>query len=211
MQPYQLRAAEFSVQDGCLLWGSRVIVPLQGRKSVIELIHESHPGVTRMKRLARGYVWWPGMDTELEDSVRRFAKCQENQKIPPRAPMHPWEWPNRPWARLHADYAGPIQGKLVLMIVDAHSKLMEALTVQSATSRSTIERLRSVFATRGLPEVLVTVNGTPFTSAEFATFTQMSGITHVTSAPYHPALNGLAVAQGNCGTKLTLYTYYIYI
>ena len=192
MQPYQSRAAELSVQDGCLLWGSRVIVPLQGRKVVIELVHDSHPGVTRMKRLARSYVWWPGMDAELEGAVKRCAKCQENQKLPPRAPMHPWEWPDRPWARLHADYAGPIQGKMVLVVVDGHSKWMEALPVQSATSHSTIERLRSVFATHGLPEVLVTDNGTPFTSAEFAAFTQANGITHVTSAPYHPASNGLA-------------------
>ena len=212
MQPYQSRAAELNVQDGCLLWGSRVIVPPQGRKSVIELIHDSHPGVTTMKRLARGYVWWPGMDTELEDAVRRCAKCQENQKLPARVPMHPWEWPNRPWARLHADYTGPIQGKMVLIIVDAHSKWMEALTVQSATSRSTIERLRSVFATHGLPEVLVTDNGTPFTSAEFAAFTQMNGINHVTSAPYHPASNGLAergvqtlkiaLKKASCGVSL---------
>ena len=64
--------------------------------------------------------------------------------------------------------------------------------MSAATSQSTIERLRSVFATHGLPEVLVSDNGTPFTSAEFATFTRANGIKHLTSAPYHPASNGLA-------------------
>ena len=165
---------------------------MQGRKVVIELVHDSHPGVTGMKRLARSYVWWPGMDAELEGAVKRCAKCQEDHKPPPRSPMRPWEWPDRPWARLHADYAGPIQGKMVLVVVDGHSKWMEALPVQLATSHSTIERLRSVFATHGLPEVLVTDNGTPFTSAEFVAFIQANEITHVMSAPYHPASNGLA-------------------
>ena len=84
------------------------------------------------------------MDTELEDAVRRCVKCQENHKLPPRALMHSWEWPDCPWARLHADYAGSIQEEMVLVIVGTHSKWMDALTVQSATSHSTIERLQSV-------------------------------------------------------------------
>ena len=49
----------------------------------------------------------------------------------------------------------------MLVLVDAHSKWLEALPVSAATSQATIERLRSVFATRGLPEVLVSDNGTP--------------------------------------------------
>ena len=96
LQPYQSRATGLSVQDGCVLWGSRVVVPEKGRKAVMSLLHEGHPGITRMKRLARGYVWWPGMDTALEVAVLTCAECQENQKSPARAPMHPWEWPDRP-------------------------------------------------------------------------------------------------------------------
>ena len=53
-QAYQSRATELSVQDGCLLLGSRVVVPEKGREAVMSLLHEGHPGITRMKRLARG-------------------------------------------------------------------------------------------------------------------------------------------------------------
>ena len=105
------------------------------------------------------------MDGELEDAVKHCVKCQEHQKAPAKAPMHPWEWPERPWARVHIDYAGPIQGKMVLVIVDAHSKWLVAHIVHTANSRATIEKLRSVFATDGLPELLVSDNGSPFTSA----------------------------------------------
>ena len=192
LQPYQQRASELSIQDGCLLWGSRVVVPKKGREAVITLLHEGHPGVTRMKRLARGYVWWPGMDADIERAVKLCCKCQEHQKLPARAPMHPWEWPDRPWARLHIDYAGPIQGKIILVVVDAHSKWLEALTVTAATSQSTIEKLRMLFATHGLPETIVSDNGSVFTSEEFQVFTRRNGIQHLTSAPYHPASNGLA-------------------
>ena len=52
MRPYQSRSSELSVQDGCLLWGSRVVIPPRGRAIVLSLLHEGHPGITRMKMLA---------------------------------------------------------------------------------------------------------------------------------------------------------------
>ena len=192
LQAYQSRATELSVQDGCLLLGSRVVVPEKGREAVMSLLHEGHPVITRMKSLARGYVWWPGMDKMLEFAVKTCAECQENQRLPAKAPMHPWEWPDRPWARIHIDYAGPVKGKMILGIVDSHSKWIEAQVVNAATLQATFEKLQLVFSTHGLPEVIVSDNGTSFTSEEFAGFIRSNGIRHLTSAPYHPASNGLA-------------------
>ena len=127
------------------------------------------------------------MDRELEDTVKQCDVCQRSRHLPPVAPLQPWEWPQRPWVRLHADYAGPF-----LILVDAHSKWMEVKPVSAATSTQTIEHLRNIFVTHGLPEMLVTDNGSVFTSSEFQDFTKRNGIRHVTSAPYHPASNGLA-------------------
>lgn len=52
-----------------------------------------------------------------------------------------WSWPTRPWARLHIDYAGPINGQMVLVIVDAHSKWIEAIPTNGSTSRVVMEKL----------------------------------------------------------------------
>uniref|UniRef100_A0A3P9MD94 Integrase catalytic domain-containing protein n=1 Tax=Oryzias latipes TaxID=8090 RepID=A0A3P9MD94_ORYLA len=60
------------------------------------------------------------------------------------------------------------------------------------TTQATITRLRRLFSSFGLPEQIVTDNATTFTSAEFKTFVKMNGIHHTTSAPGHPASNGLA-------------------
>ena len=192
LQPFHRRRNELSVQDGCILWGSCVVVPAAGRREVLTILHSGHPGMSRMKSIARGIVWWPGLDAELEEKVKACSQCQVNSKSPPQAPLHPWEWPSRPWARVHIDHAGPFQGKLFLVLVDAYSKWLEVVPVAATSSRCTIDALRLMFATHGLPEILVSDNGSGFTSVEFRDFLKANGIRHITSAPYHPATNGLA-------------------
>ena len=64
--------------------------------------------------------------------------------------------------------------------------------VNAATSHVTIEHLQTLFATHGIPEVIVSDNGIQFTSAEFSQFMTKNGIRHVKTAPYHPLSNGLA-------------------
>ena len=190
--PYWKRRDELSVHDGCIMWGARVIIPPQGRNRLTEEIHDTHPGICRMKSLARSYFWWPNMDEQLENKVKHCAECQESRKTPPVAPLHPWEWPKKPWSRVHLDYAGPFLGRMFLVLVDAHSKWMDIFPVHRATSTTTIEKLRETFAIHGLPEVIVTDNGTCFTSAEFQQFLAANSIRHVRTAPFHPSSNGLA-------------------
>ncbi len=81
---------------------------------------------------------------------------------------------------------------MFLVLIDAYSKWLEVKIASSASSSITIKHLRSIFSTHGLPEVLVTDNGTCFTSQEFKDFTTRNGIRHVRTAPYHPAYNGQA-------------------
>ena len=45
LRPYTARKDELSVHNGCLLWGSRVVVPPQGRKLIVSELHVSHPGM----------------------------------------------------------------------------------------------------------------------------------------------------------------------
>lgn len=104
------------------------------RKGVLLELHEAHLGITRMKVLAHMYVWWPGMDNQIENSMKECRKCQDNKSCPPVAPLHPWKQPTCPWTRLHIDYCGPVVGKLCLVVVDAHTKWIEAVPVSSATS-----------------------------------------------------------------------------
>ena len=58
-----------------------------------------------------------------------------------KAPIHPWEWTNKPWVRLHLDYAGLYQNKMFLIIVDSFLKWIDVIPSSSATSNETIQKL----------------------------------------------------------------------
>jgi len=95
------------------------------------------------------YVWWPGITKDIEETVRDCLQCQTHPSTSPVAPLHPWAWPTRPWARLHIDYAGPFEGKMILIIVDAHLKWVDAIPTTGSTSKVVIEELRSLFSQFG--------------------------------------------------------------
>ena len=67
-------------------------------------LHESHPGICRMKVLARSNVWWPGIDQDLETKVKACKICQFSRPLVRPVQIQPWQWPNKPWSRLHLDY-----------------------------------------------------------------------------------------------------------
>ena len=91
IQPYATRANELAAEHGCLLWGSRVIVPPNLREIVLDELHQTHAGMSRMKSLARCYCWWPLMDTEIENRVKSCVDCMNHQQNPALATLHPWE------------------------------------------------------------------------------------------------------------------------
>ena len=114
------------------------------------------------------------------------------QSNPKKAPLQTWEYPTRRWERIHVDFAGPFLGKMFLIAVDAYSKWCEVSIMTSSATSPTIEKLRCLFATHGLPEMLVSDNGPCFASDEFAVFVKRNGIQHTFTAPYHPSSNGQA-------------------
>ena len=190
--PFFRKRSELTTEAGCLLWGSRVIIPQRDRQYLLSELHGGHVGASRMKELARSYLWWPNVDGDLEELVRCCPKCLENRKAPPKAELHPWEWPSHPWHRIHVDYAGPVQGKHFLIVVDAFSKWVEIFPTSGPSTKDTIKCLRHLFCQLGLPVTIVSDNGTCFTSQEFQDFLSKNGIRHITSAVYKPSTNGLA-------------------
>lgn len=131
-------------------------------------------------------IWWLGLDKDVEDLGKSCPTYQAVKANPAAVPLHPWVWPDAPWKRIHIDYAGPLLGKMFLVVVDALSKWPEVIM---STSEQTINALQSLFARVGLPEQLVSDNEPQFTSYQFL---KGNRVKHILSAPYHSASNGLA-------------------
>nr|XP_039263176.1 uncharacterized protein K02A2.6-like [Styela clava] len=204
LQIYRSKETELSVHENCLFWGCRVIIPPQGRQKVLQLLHDGHPGICSMKRIARNHVWWPGVDADIEELVKSCSLCQQLRPSAPQVPASPWSYPNGPWQRIHMDYAGPVDGEMLLVIVDAFSKWPDVWITSSVSAHETIEKVRLSFATHGLPLVVVTDNAGCFAGDEFATFLKANGVKHLFSPPRHPASNGQAesmVKQVKLGLK----------
>ena len=183
---YKHKRNELSVDNHCLFWGLRVVIPTFLREAVLQELHLSRPGVIRMKTIARGHFWCPHLGSDIEGVGKSYTACLEAKQAPAKAPLHPWTWPSKPWQRIHIDYAGPFVGKKV---VDAHSKWGEVIDVPTTNATKTIEDLRQLFTWFGLPSQLVSGNGLQFVSKEFKQFMKSNGIKHTKSTPYHPASN----------------------
>ena len=111
--------------------------------------------------------------------------CHAVKGAPPIVPRHPWVWPSQPWQRVHLDFAGQFQGAMFLVSVsDAFSKWSEVKVMSTTTVPAILDVLREWFSVHGIPEQIVTDNGSQFTSDSFKVFTQRNGIRHVKSAPY---------------------------
>lgn len=192
LKPYFHRRGELTMHQGVLMWGARVIIPSKLRAPILETLHEGHSGMVKMKGLARSFVWWPLIDQDIEHMARHCQGCQETASNPKRAPIHVWEYPSSPWQRLHVDFAGPLFGKMYLVLVDAYSKWPEIIEMRTTTAEETVAQIRTIFARMGIPQQLVSDNGPQFTSETFKIFMKKNGIKHVTGAPYHPATNGIA-------------------
>jgi hypothetical protein len=78
------------------------------------------------------------------------------------------------------------------VLYDTYSKWIEAVHMTTTSADRTIQVLRQIFSAHGFPEEVVSDNGPPFNSEEFAIFMAKNGIKHTLVPPYHPSSNGAA-------------------
>jgi transposase InsO family protein len=181
-----------SVVNGCILRDTQVIIPEQLRDRVLQMLHDTHLGTVKMKQLARSYCWWPNINKDIEKITRSCTIGSQLQPVP-RQHFKSWEEPHHVWSRVHMDFLGPIWNSKWLIIIDAKSKFPIVADMGNNTcGKNLIHALEQVIDWFGPPQTLVTDNGPPFNSYELIQFYKKYGIDHITTAPYHPASNGIA-------------------
>lgn len=189
---FEARKDESRIEQDCIMWGYRVVIPETLKDAVIKELHATHSGVVKMKAIARSFFWWPKIDADIENVARTCHDCAELRDEPPKTELNPWKWPEKPWHRVHTDFIGPYKNYNFLLAIDVRTKWPEVFLMKSTMAEATVKVFRNLLSRFALPFQIVSENGLQYTSKEFGDFLKKLGVIHTVSAVKHPAANGAA-------------------
>lgn len=103
------------------MFDHRVVIPptLRQQPKFLNDLHAAHVGIVKMKGMARSFVYWPGIDGDIEKIAKSCTECAQQAHVPPKFRSHHWEYPAAPWERIHIDHVGPVCDMMLLIVVDA--------------------------------------------------------------------------------------------
>ena len=193
LKPFASLFYDLHIEQDVVFHGHRIVVPTRLQDKLLFELHMTHPGIVKMKEIARSNFWWPQITKQIESIVRSCDGCNMYKKRPVPAPLCPWPFARRPMERVHIDYF-EYRGKHILIMIDAYSKYIWTHVMTSTTTTiKTLAVLYGWFCERsGFPATIVSDNGPQFTSKEFTDRMNKWGVKHILTPPYHPASNGLA-------------------
>ena len=163
-------------------------------------LHGSHAGINKAMDLARTCVYWPGMEADVTDYIKRCLTCIESSNLPVKM-LHPHEVPPRPWVKIGVDFFQDHLGKKHLIVADYFSKFPYVFPVASTHHSKTISHLRELFAAEGMPTIIISDNGPPFNGDELRQFSRDFDFIHTTSSPHFHQSNGFIECNGEEGQK----------
>ena len=132
-------------------------------------------------------MYWTGIDADIEDYTKRCQECIKRSQVT-KEPLLPHDIAEGPWRKLGIDYF-TFDGSSYVLICDYFSKF--PFLYRAKTSFWSLrDRLIDLFSIEGYPDEIVSDNGPPFQSKEFAKFLSGLGIKHTTSSPGYPRSNG---------------------
>ena len=190
--PYKQIRQNLSLHDGIIFYGNRPIIPETLREAALKSLHSGHPGIVQMKTLARSSMYWPGINNDCETIVKSCEICQAKKSTANVSSYKSWPQTSNYGDRIHIDFLGPIEGYMILVLVDSHTGWIDAYHSRNTTAAETIRMVRKSFSRFGVPKLIVSDNGPQFASEEFNAWLNSIGVRHLYSPPYHPASNGQA-------------------
>nr|XP_025679639.1 uncharacterized protein LOC112779552 [Arachis hypogaea] len=154
-------------------------------------------GKALARKLIRDGYYWPSMMADSKDFVKKCVKCQQNANFA-RAPASELSLltTSRPFSQWGVDLLGPFpvgpgQVKYLIVAIDYYTKWIEAEPLASISSSNCRKFMwRQVITRFGIPEVVISDNGTQFIDKKFTEFLNGLGIRQKFSSVEHPQTNG---------------------
>ena len=178
---------ELSTDESLLLKGLSLVIPAALRESHLQCLHEGHLSASKVVSNTKQHMFWPGMEADIKDYTRRCQVCIKRSR-PARELLQPHEIPDGPWQKLGMDFFD-LQGKCYILICDYFSKFPYMFSCKTSWG-SLKDHLIDLFSNKGYPKEIISDNGSPFNSQEFADYLSSHGVRHTTSSYHHPQSNG---------------------
>ena len=147
-------------------------------------LHTGHLGITKCQERAKQFVWWLRIGKHIEEEVQKCLVCSQSRKQNVES-LLPTNFPDYPWQKVAADLF-TLKGTNYLILVDYYSRYIEMSKLNSTTSSSVIQHIKSILARHAIPETFVPDNGPQFSSMAFTQFALDYGFHHQTSSPNYP-------------------------
>jgi transposase InsO family protein len=181
---------ELSVLDDLLvLDDSRIIVPVAMRKEILTLLHESHSGIVRTRKLAQQLYYWPAINADIKTMI---DKCELCQRVRPSQsePLQSYPESSGPMSSMSLD---PFhhEGKHYLIMVDRYSGFPFVDKLSSQQTSSVLRTVEAHFLEHGYPRSMISDGGPQFRT-EFQDYCKDHHIEYTPSSPYNSQSNGLA-------------------
>lgn len=193
IKAYEKIKHELWTTDGIVVKGGAIILPVILRHDALDAAHEGHPGISATKSILRSRVWWPHMNKDAEEKVKRCGDCMLTGRKDPPAPMLRTPMPEEAWESLAVDFSGPHEkygGVHILVTIDSASRYMSASVIKGTTFLSVSKVLDKLFARFGYPKTVKSDNGPPFGGQEYAQYFEARGIKANFSVPRYAQSNG---------------------
>ncbi|XP_055367899.1 uncharacterized protein LOC129604626 [Betta splendens] len=181
---------------------SRLVVPASCHPLVLHLAHSvpwaGHLGQQKTFARVSSRFHWPTLYADVRTYCNSCPTCQKTSAVPRqhRAPLHPLPVLSEPFRRIAMDIVGPLEKssaghRYILVISDYATRYPEAFPLRTATSPNIVPALVQLFSRVGIPEEILTDQGTNFTSRLMGQLYRQLGITAIKTTPYHPQTDGL--------------------
>lgn len=191
LSPFYSYRDELAFQDGIIIKGHRIVVPTSLRQEMTKLLHIGHPGILTIKDRARESLFWPGINTHLEQSVTSCEACQQYRNKQPKEPQLHHEIPDTPWTKLATDVFH-IKEKHFVILVDYTTKYFDLSQIDNVQSKTVTNQTKAMLSRYGIPKEIISDGGPEYMGSEYVNFCKSWDIKHTYSSPEYHESNGLA-------------------
>ena len=173
---------ELSEHERLVYKAQNVLISPALRSHTLKKLHRSHQGIEKTKRLAGQCIFWPGMNSQIDDIISKCRTCRQHRNSNTREPLKLHQLP--------CDHGNASQ-QIYLNGKAANTSSLLITTVDTRKAKTVINKTKSIFSRHGIPEEIVSDNGSQYSSDENKQFATDYGSTHTTISPRYTESGGL--------------------